>query len=295
MLSSENSIRKTDIVDMSPACRELHIGTRRPSGSSLLDLGIYAAGHGVERVHYEIRRTTHPGHQVLFTLSGEGRVEINGVTHAATAGTAWVCPHGNRQNYGLAGDHWELIWLSLPATHEYWSPLVNARGNGIYPTRWCGPLHAAFRGLHREQHSDAFGAEEACASFARQMAIYLERVLQVPELHAREAQTKVKLLRLFDLVREDLATKWSVEELSELSELHVCPDHFAKHCAKILGKPPLQLVTEMRMRKTADLLVSTDYKLALIADLVGYSTAFALSAAFKRHYGLSPAKYRKKG
>lgn len=60
-----------------------------------------------------------------------------------------------------------------------------------------------------------------------------------------------------------------------------------------VGEPPLTYLTRWRLALAADLLAATDLPLAAIAGRVGYTSPFALSAAFKRAHGVAPATYRR--
>ncbi len=60
----------------------------------------------------------------------------------------------------------------------------------------------------------------------------------------------------------------------------------------LLGDPPMHYLTEWRLSLAADLLRNPDLTLTAIAQRVGYSTPFALSAAFKRSRGISPQQFR---
>jgi AraC-like DNA-binding protein len=60
----------------------------------------------------------------------------------------------------------------------------------------------------------------------------------------------------------------------------------------MLGEPPMRYLTEWRVALAADLLRESDVTLTAIAQKVGYSTPFALSAAFKRSRGISPQQHR---
>lgn len=51
-------------------------------------------------------------------------------------------------------------------------------------------------------------------------------------------------------------------------------------------------LTSWRLALAADLLCRPDMTIAAVARQVGYSTAFALSAAFKRERGISPQQHR---
>ncbi|MFD2795325.1 AraC family transcriptional regulator [Promicromonospora vindobonensis] len=70
----------------------------------------------------------------------------------------------------------------------------------------------------------------------------------------------------------------------------------AKRFADLVGEPPLTYLTRWRMTLAADLL--TEREAATVAEIardVGYSDAFAFSAAFKRTRGVSPSTFRRAG
>jgi AraC-like DNA-binding protein len=54
----------------------------------------------------------------------------------------------------------------------------------------------------------------------------------------------------------------------------------------------MQFLTGWRLALAADLVREPGATLETVARRVGYSTAFALSTAFKRQYGLSPRDHR---
>lgn len=58
------------------------------------------------------------------------------------------------------------------------------------------------------------------------------------------------------------------------------------------GVPPMTYLTEWRLSCAADMLTRTDATLEAIARDVGYSSPFALSAAFKRVRGVAPRTLR---
>jgi AraC-like DNA-binding protein len=67
---------------------------------------------------------------------------------------------------------------------------------------------------------------------------------------------------------------------------------FARRFTERVGEPPIAFLTGWRLALAADLLRSRDATVAAVARQVGYSTPFALSSAFKRCHGVSPAVYR---
>jgi transcriptional regulator GlxA family with amidase domain len=55
---------------------------------------------------------------------------------------------------------------------------------------------------------------------------------------------------------------------------------FARRFTELLDEPPMAYVTNWRLSLAADLLQRTDATVESIARQVGYSSAYALSAAF---------------
>jgi AraC-like DNA-binding protein len=83
---------------------------------------------------------------------------------------------------------------------------------------------------------------------------------------------------------------WTVQSLGALGGRSRAA--FARRFADQVGEPPLAHLTRWRLALAADLLAGTELTIAAIAARVGYSDAFALSAAFKRRYGVPPSRYR---
>ncbi|NEE01714.1 AraC family transcriptional regulator [Phytoactinopolyspora halotolerans] len=83
---------------------------------------------------------------------------------------------------------------------------------------------------------------------------------------------------------------WTVETLAR--EAGVSRATFARRFTELLGEPPMAYLTGWRLSMAADLLQRTDATVESIARKVGYSNAYALSVAFKRHFGIRPSGYR---
>lgn len=83
---------------------------------------------------------------------------------------------------------------------------------------------------------------------------------------------------------------WTVAELAAAGG--VSRAAFARRFTDVVGEPPMAFLTGWRLALAADLLREPGATLATVARRVGYSTPFALSAAFKRQYGVSPRDHR---
>jgi transcriptional regulator GlxA family with amidase domain len=84
---------------------------------------------------------------------------------------------------------------------------------------------------------------------------------------------------------------WTVHSMARESGLS--RSAFADRFRTIVGQPPLQYVTEIRMQKASELLETTDIPVKRIAALVGYESVSAFSSAFKRRFGGPPVSVRR--
>lgn len=79
---------------------------------------------------------------------------------------------------------------------------------------------------------------------------------------------------------------WTVHSMARESGLS--RSAFAERFRSTVGVPPLQYVTEVRMRKASRLLETSDMPVKRIAALIGYESVSAFSSAFKRRFGTPP-------
>jgi AraC-like DNA-binding protein len=84
--------------------------------------------------------------------------------------------------------------------------------------------------------------------------------------------------------------QWTVAELAERALLS--RSAFARHFSELLGVAPLTYLVDWRMALARERLRDTDAGLATIAESLGYASAFSFAAAFKRHHGTAPGRWR---
>jgi AraC-like DNA-binding protein len=92
------------------------------------------------------------------------------------------------------------------------------------------------------------------------------------------------------MLHADPARGWTVAELAAATG--VSRAAMARRFTELVGEPPMAYLTGWRLALAADLLREPGATVSAVAHQVGYATAFAFSAAFKRVRGLSPRDYR---
>ncbi|MGP3969243.1 cupin domain-containing protein [Streptomyces sp. 6N223] len=96
--------------------------------------------------------------------------------------------------------------------------------------------------------------------------------------------------RALRLIHDQPAHPWTVSALA--ARAGVSRAGLARRFAALVGEPPMTYLTGWRLALAAELLREPDTTLDAVARRVGYGSAFALSAAFKRERGVSPSEYR---
>jgi AraC-like DNA-binding protein len=88
----------------------------------------------------------------------------------------------------------------------------------------------------------------------------------------------------------DPAHPWTVAELAEQAVLS--RSAFARQFTELVGMAPLAYLNDWRMALARERLRDTEARLAAIATSLGYASEFSFAAAFKRHHGVAPGRWR---
>ncbi len=76
------------------------------------------------------------------------------------------------------------------------------------------------------------------------------------------------------------------------NHLYLSEAYFSTIFKKETGTSYVNYLTQLRMNKALELLNKTDNKMNIIAAEIGYQSATYFSYVFKKHYGISPSKYK---
>lgn len=108
----------------------------------------------------------------------------------------------------------------------------------------------------------------------------------IQAFHDRTVLTALETLH--NKFKED----WTIESLAKT--LGISRANLANRFRDVLGIPPMEYLTKLRMEKAKQLFKNENLRLEEVAQNVGYASAFSFSKAYKRIYGQSPAKEWKK-
>ena len=260
--------------------------------------------------------------------AGECSISVDsGSSVAARAGdlvlVAQGHPHRVRDPHGNCPD--SLEQLLRPAHFQGRQPLVS--GGGGIPTRLScicfalneatgNPLMEALpamlwvrgdwgRPLPFVEHLSRMLIEEADAGLACSQVVInrLVRLLLIKVVHRHaplpgadagwlRAFADPGVSRALSAMHGRLDMPWTVASLADAAVMS--RSVFSSRFGAMLGKPPLEYLTECRMRRAELLLRTGTAGMKEIAAQVGYDSAAAFSKAFTRWAGLTPTEFRER-
>jgi AraC-like DNA-binding protein len=115
-----------------------------------------------------------------------------------------------------------------------------------------------------------------------------------PDAHAPRwyrANSDPVVGRALKLLHNNPEYPWTVDRIAARTGMSRAA--LARRFTDLVGEPPMSYLTGWRIDLAADLLHEPAATLDSVARQVGYSSPFALSAAFKRVRGVSPAEHRR--
>jgi AraC-like DNA-binding protein len=100
-----------------------------------------------------------------------------------------------------------------------------------------------------------------------------------------------KLIHIIDYMNTNYQKKISRTDLAEV--MHVHPSHLDKKFRNAFKQTLMEMLREIRVKKAAELLQTSDYSLESVASMCGLVDATYLSRNFKHYFGVSPGEYRR--
>src|SRR6185369_15902092 len=92
------------------------------------------------------------------------------------------------------------------------------------------------------------------------------------------------------LLHREPSAPWTIADLAH--KVGVSRSVLADRFRRFLGEPPMSYLGRWRLRLGAQILQSSSRSVAQVASEVGYESEAAFNRAFKREFGVPPARYR---
>jgi len=113
----------------------------------------------------------------------------------------------------------------------------------------------------------------------------------VSTLYTNDSESQF-IQKATELIQQNIAeSEYSSERLS--SDLCMSYITAYRHIKSLTGMTPGEFIRNIRLKRAAQLLRSTDLPITEVAVTVGFSTPSYFTRSFQQEYGMSPSNYRK--
>jgi AraC-like DNA-binding protein len=126
--------------------------------------------------------------------------------------------------------------------------------------------------------------------FIRSVRAYFDQNMERAESGWLAAVRDGQIGRALRMLHEQPREEWHVDRLAR--RVGLSRSAFAARFRELVGEPPLQYLTRLRINAAAMHLRTTDDKLRSVAAAAGYSSLPAFVKSFKRLMGTTPGEYR---
>jgi len=227
-----------------------------------------------------------------YTLSGAGRLEIDGVVHRIIPGEAFLVniPGDHHYYYSDKDTHWEFIYLTFFENNlmPKWRELQKQCGH-ILKISIDSPvimqLNQIYEGAVKETITDKFIASSLVYTFVMECYRAVNASIYAPpEQKPAPIVTAIRFIEKYyseDIRLEDLAC-----------EVRLSKYHFARLFSKSVGLSPAQYIRKIRIEKAVQLLNQTEHSVEQIGRSVGFSNGNYFCKVFRKMVGTSPERFR---
>lgn len=226
-------------------------------------------------------------YQLIYIFSGSGIFVLNGKEEVISAGHLLLYPPHVPQIYSyFYKDKPEVYWIHFT-------------GNSVDQILEKFQIHSGHIGIHLQLKNlfqeiiMELQLKKTCfdavteALFTKMLAL----------IHRSQTDSKMdskvgfQLDRLIIFLNQTYQNAWTVKDMAEFCSLS--ESYFSHHFKEIVGIPPMQYLTELRILKAKDLLLGDDLSISSVASLLGYEDPLYFSKVFKKTTGISPRNYQK--
>jgi AraC-like DNA-binding protein len=220
------------------------------------------------------------GSFLLATTAGEGRILLDGKWQRVGPGSLFMAPpRVLNAFYAMPGKAWCFAWLRYTEPHFVRS-LVGA----------ASPVRASAGGAELAHSIAGLRAEWEGLQNPKIIHHWVSLVQAFAQRAAQPVGKDDRLASLWDQVAQNLAEPWTLPRLAKC--VNASAEYLRRRCQLEMGRSPMHQVTYMRMQHAQTLLETTNDKLNVIAERVGFSDGLIFSRAFKRWVGVNPTEYR---
>lgn len=231
--------------------------------------------------------TNERGGGLVFPLEGSARYTLNGVPYLLRSGMIVHAGPSMKLNKEVVGGkpwRYALIHYRIPEEEKNPSSFYHQHfsiATGIPPKL----TEILYRLL---ESSGAQGSLAALRKKSLFQGLIEEIILSAQKSGLNDENNLVEDAVSF--IHEHYHQRFSIAQLAQRYDIN--PKRFAELFQRHAGISPVRYLTEFRIRRSQELLKSSDCTVTQLAQCVGYEDSYYFSRQFKKITGVSPTEFR---
>jgi AraC-like DNA-binding protein len=229
-----------------------------------------------------------------YTVSGLGRLEYEGKSYDLTPGKGILLhiPHDHRYYFPEDSKEWEFIYVCL-CGREVLRVCREIMKKAGYLNNFDGSSNTCRTAMQilKMSYAGQIKTPYMSSSLAYQLTMSLMDDL-MPE-SSNSAETPEFMKKINEYCKNNPDTGLDVDELAKISGYSRY--HFTRLFTAKRGISPGAFIRELRLNRAVKFLQTEKMSVKEVASVCGFEDTSYFCKAFRKSYGVSPAKFRNSG
>ncbi|MFC5649395.1 AraC family transcriptional regulator [Paenibacillus solisilvae] len=222
---------------------------------------------------------------------GKGYLRVGNETIGLQAGSGFLYGPGVEQTYFADSlDPWDIRWVHFKG--QGIGELLQGKGDSeVWTFSW----------KDAKRLDELWGQLLSCGipslegGEAHVSALLYEMIAELVQ-HAGDIQgvpafgRRSKLIQAAEWIREHSSLPLTLEQMADAADYSV--SHFSRQFHLLLGRTPIDFLTECRIVHAKILLVSTELSVKAVAEKVGFASSAYFIQRFRKFENMTPEQFR---
>lgn len=255
---------------------------------------------------YKFPTHWHENMQLYYIVNGHGIVKCDSSHYKVSKNSIVIINNNQLHSLESLSDDLEFYTIRIDPTFlfsnqvdlcqtKFWAPLSENRILFQNSIENDTDILKCILNLIDEYFTKKIGYEIAIKSYSYQLIVLLLRNHIDKFISSHEYSSKLnnlnRLENIFKYIDSNYNKKISTLELS--NQIHLSSFHFCRLFKQITGKTSVEYINEIRLQKSIEMMKNHNMNITEIASHCGFDNINYFSRLFKKHYKISPSKYRK--
>ena len=222
-----------------------------------------------------------PCYELIFFLSGDGICHFSGVEMSDRDDSLRFLPKGKND-----GEYYVTSQASSKCIDIYFDTADEMPKDAMC-IKNIKELRPLFLKIHSIWNSKSPGY------YARSMSVFyeiIEKIKNHNDIYQTQSQEQ-KILPAQKYAAEHFCDpQFDYRAMCETTGLSY--NYFKSLFIKKHSESPIRYVTRLKLEKATELLITGRYSIGEIAEMCGFENVYYFSTVFKKHFGVSPSKYK---